>query len=121
MIERNWGRILTVGSVQEAKPHPDMVIYSALKAAQTLMVQNLAKQFAPHGVTINNLAPGVINTDRARARLTDPAYVNKVLSWIPAGHIGEAEDCAGAALLLCSDAGRYITGQSLFVDGGMSL
>jgi NAD(P)-dependent dehydrogenase (short-subunit alcohol dehydrogenase family) len=121
MIERNWGRILTVGSVQEAKPHPDMVIYSALKAAQTLMVQNLAKQFAPHGVTVNNLAPGVINTDRSRARLTDPAYVNKVLSWIPAGHIGEAEDCAGAALLLCSDAGRYITGQSLFVDGGMSL
>ena len=121
MIERNWGRILTIGSVQEAKPHPEMVVYSALKAAQTLMVQNLAKQFAPHGVTVNNLAPGVINTDRSRARLTDPAYVNKVLSWIPAGHIGEPEDCAGAALLLCSEAGRYITGQNLFVDGGMSL
>lgn len=121
MIERNWGRILTIGSVQEANPHPEMVVYSALKAAQTLMVRNLAKQFAPHGVTVNNLAPGVINTDRSRARLTDPAYVNKVLSWIPAGHIGEPEDCAGAALLLCSEAGRYITGQNLFVDGGMGL
>ena len=85
------------------------------------MVRNLAKQYAPHGVTVNNLAPGVINTDRSRARLTDPAYVNKVLSWIPTGHIGEPEDCAGAALLLCSEAGRYITGQNLFVDGGMSL
>ena len=121
MIEHGWGRILTIGSVQEANPHPEMVVYSALKAAQTLMVRNLAKQFAPHGVTVNNLAPGVINTDRSRARLTDPAYVNKVLSWIPAGHIGEPEDCAGAALLLCSEGGRYITGQSLFVDGGMSL
>jgi len=121
MIDRRWGRILTIGSVQEANPHPEMVVYSALKAAQTLMVRNLAKQFAPHGVTVNNLAPGVINTDRSRARLTDPAYVNKVLSWIPAGHIGEPEDCAGAALLLCSEAGRYITGQNLFVDGGMSL
>lgn len=121
MIERKWGRIVTIGSVQEAQPHPDMVVYSALKAAQTLMVKNLAKQFAPHGVTVNNLAPGVINTDRARARLTDPAYIEKVLSWIPAGTIGEPEDCAGAALLLCSEAGRYITGQNLYADGGMSL
>ena len=121
MIERQWGRILTIGSVQEAVPHPDMVVYSALKAAQTLMVQNLARQFAPHGVTVNNLAPGVINTDRSRARLTNLAYVEKVLAKIPTGNIGEPEDCAGAALLLCSDAGRYITGQNLYVDGGMSL
>ncbi|MFM8716402.1 MAG: SDR family NAD(P)-dependent oxidoreductase [Spartobacteria bacterium] len=121
MLERGWGRIVTVGSVQEAKPHPQMVVYAALKAAQTSMVRNLAKQFAPRGVTVNSLAPGVINTDRSRARLTDPAYVQTVLSWIPAGSIGEASDCAGAALLLCSDAGRYITGQSLFIDGGMSL
>jgi NAD(P)-dependent dehydrogenase (short-subunit alcohol dehydrogenase family) len=121
MLERGWGRIVTVGSVQEAKPHPQMVVYAALKAAQTSMVRNLAKQFAPRGVTVNNLAPGVINTDRSRARLTDPAYVQTVLSWIPAGSIGQPSDCAGAALLLCSDAGRYITGQSLFIDGGMSL
>lgn len=121
MLERKWGRIVTIGSVQEAQPHPEMVVYSALKAAQTLMVQNFAKQFAPHGVTVNNLAPGVINTDRSRERLTDPAYIEKVLSWIPAGAIGEPEDCAGAALLLCSEAGRYITGQNLFIDGGMSL
>ncbi len=121
MLERKWGRILAIGSVQEAQPHPEMVVYSALKAAQTLMVKNLAKQFAPHGVTVNNLAPGVIDTDRSRARLTDPAYIEKVLSWIPAGTIGEPEDCAGAAVLLCSEAGRYITGQNLFVDGGMSL
>jgi NAD(P)-dependent dehydrogenase (short-subunit alcohol dehydrogenase family) len=96
-------------------------VYSALKSAQTTMVRNLAKQFAPHRVTVNNLAPGVILTDRSLARLEDPAYREKVLSWIPAQYFGEAEDCAGAALLLCSEAGRYITGQSYTVDGGMSL
>jgi len=121
MIERRWGRLVTVGSVQESKPRPDMVVYSALKAAQTLMVRNLAKQFAPHGVTVNNTAPGVINTDRSRARLTDQSYIDKVLSWIPAGVLGEPEDCAGVAVLLCSEAGRNITGQNVYVDGGMSL
>lgn len=121
MLERGWGRILTIGSVQEAKPHPEMVVYAALKAAQTLMVKNLAKQFAPKGVTVNNLAPGVIDTDRSRERLTTEEYRRKVLSWIPANELGTSEDCAGAALLLCSEAGRYITGQNLFVDGGMSL
>ncbi len=121
MLERKWGRILTIGSVQEAKPHPQMVVYSALKAAQSLMVRNLAKQFASQGVTVNNLAPGVINTDRSKVRLVDEEYRAKVLANIPAGHLGEPEDCAGAALLLCSDAGRYITGANVFVDGGMSL
>ncbi len=121
MCERRWGRILTVGSVQEAKPNPAMLVYAASKCAQTSMALNLAKQLAPQGVTVNNLAPGVIDTDRTRERIVDEAYRQRVMTWIPAGRIGDAEDCAGAALLLCSDAGRYITGQNLFIDGGMSL
>ncbi len=121
MCERKWGRLLTIGSVQEARPHPQMLVYSSLKHAQTGLVLSLAKQLAPHGVTANNLAPGVIDTDRTRERLTDPAYVQRVIDAIPAGRLGTPDDCAGAALLLCSEAGRYITGQNLFVDGGMSL
>lgn len=121
MLDRKWGRILTVGSVQEAKPHPDMVVYAATKAAQTSMVRNFAKQFARYGVTVNNLAPGVIDTDRNRLRLADPAYAAKVLAAIPADRFGAPEDCAGTALLLCSEAGAYITGQSIHVDGGMGL
>ena len=116
-----WGRILSIGSVQEAKPHPDMLVYAASKAAQTLMIQNLARQLAPDGITANNLAPGVVETDRNVEALADPAYAEKVRSWIPAGKFGSPDDCAGAALLLCSEAGRYITGQNLFVDGGMGL
>ena len=121
MLERGWGRILTLGSVQELRPHPDMVVYAATKCAQTSMVHNLAKQFAASGVTVNNLAPGVIPTERSATRLADPAYAERVRAAIPAGCFGTPEDCAGAALLLCSEAGRYITGQTIFVDGGMSL
>jgi NAD(P)-dependent dehydrogenase (short-subunit alcohol dehydrogenase family) len=121
MQERGWGRILTVGSVQESKPHPDMLVYAATKCAQTSMTRSLARQLAPHGITVNNLAPGVIGTDRNVGRLADEAYKQIVLSKIPAARIGEPEDCAGTALLLCSEAGRYLTGQNIYVDGGMSL
>lgn len=121
MLERGWGRILTLGSVQEAVPHPEMAVYAASKAAQANLVRNLAKQFAGRGVTVNNLAPGVIGTPRNDDALADPAYLARVMSGIPAGRIGTVEDCVGIALLLCSEHGAYLTGQTLFVDGGMSL
>ena len=121
MIENNWGRIVTVGSVQEAKPHKDMLIYSALKSAQTCMVMNLAKQFAPFGVTVNNVAPGVIDTPRNTDALSDEEYKAKVLLGIPCGFAGESEDCTAQTLLLCSEEGRYITGENIFIDGGMKL
>ncbi|MEI8244298.1 MAG: SDR family oxidoreductase, partial [Lentisphaerota bacterium] len=118
--ERKWGRVLSIGSVQQKKPHRDMLIYAATKAAQTNMVQNLAVQVAPFGVTVNNLAPGVIVTDRNSVQMSDQTICETVLKKIPAGFIGQSEDCVGAAVLLCSDAGRYITGQDFYVDGGMS-
>lgn len=121
MKERKWGRILAIGSVQQGKPHPHMLVYAASKAAQMSLISNLARQLAPDGITANNLAPGVILTDRNTEALADSAYADKVRASIPLGHFGEATDCAGAALLLCSEAGRYITGQNLYVDGGMGL
>ena len=121
MQEKGWGRIITIGSVQERKPHPDMLVYSASKAAQTNMVQSLALQLAKDGVTVNNVAPGVIYTDRNMGVLQDPDYARKVMDSIPVGFYGNPEDCAGMVRLLCSDAGRYITGQSIYVDGGKSV
>ena len=121
MEEHHWGRIITIGSVQQAKPHPDMIVYAASKAAQLSMVRNLAKQLAPEGITVNNMAPGVINTDRNTKALSDEGYYKNVVGNIPAGIIGNVEDCVGAVLLLCSEAGRYITGEDWFVDGGMHL
>lgn len=121
MKEKGWGRIVTIGSVQEAKPHPDMLVYSSSKAAQTNMVKSLATQLAPFGITVNNVAPGVIYTDRNKEALSDENYAKKVTDTIPVGFYGTPEDCAPTVSLLCSDEGRYITGQSIYVDGGKSL
>lgn len=121
MTQRRWGRILTIGSVQQTRPHFDMAIYAASKCAQMSLVTNLAGQLAPVGITINNLAPGVIMTDRNTEALADPIYAERVRAKIPLGRFGEPRDCSGAALLLCSEAGSYITGQNIHVDGGMAL
>lgn len=121
MKKKGWGRIVTIGSVQEAKPHPDMLVYSASKAAQTNMVQSLSLQLAKYGITVNNVAPGVIYTDRNVEALSDPEYAKKVTDSIPVGFYGEPEDCTGIVSLLCGEEGRYITGQNIFVDGGKSV
>ena len=121
MKEQKWGRIVTIGSVQERKPHPDMLIYAASKAAQTNMVQSLALQLAGDGITVNNVAPGVIDTDRNKEALSDPDYAAKVAASIPLGFYGTPEDMTGIVSLLCSEQGRYITGQNIFVDGGKSV
>jgi NAD(P)-dependent dehydrogenase (short-subunit alcohol dehydrogenase family) len=121
MAARGFGRLIAIGSVQEKVPHPDMLVYGALKAAQTHMIRNLAHQLAPSGVTCNVIAPGVIATERSRAALADPERRAAVVRAVPAGRIGLPEDCAGAALLLASDAGAYVTGAVIPVDGGMSI
>ena len=121
MIENQWGRIITIGSVQEKKPHPDMLVYAASKAAQTNMAVSLAAQLAQYGITVNNIAPGVINTDRNKEALSDLDYAKKVTAGIPVGFYGEPEDISGIVSLLCSERGSYITGQSIFVDGGKSI
>lgn len=121
MKAAGWGRIVTIGSVQEAKPHPDMLIYSASKAAQTNMMRSLSLQLAAAGITVNNVAPGVIDTDRNRDALSDPVYARRVMDSIPVGFYGKPDDCAGMVSLLCSEDGRYITGQSIYIDGGKSV
>ncbi|MCQ2445354.1 MAG: SDR family oxidoreductase [Clostridia bacterium] len=121
MKAKKWGRIITIGSVQEAKPHPDMLVYSSSKAAQTNMVESLALQLAGDNITVNNVAPGVIYTDRNVEALSDPVYAQKVSASIPLGFYGEPADVAPTVALLASDDGRYITGQSIFVDGGKSI
>lgn len=121
MKQAGWGRVITIGSVQEAKPHPDMLVYSASKAAQTNMAISLSLQLAEFGITVNNVAPGVIYTDRNVEALADPEYAKKVTDSIPVKFYGQPEDCAGIVSLLCSEDGRYITGQSIYVDGGKSV
>ncbi len=121
MQKQRWGRIITIGSVQQRKPHKDMLVYAATKSAQENMVRNLAKQLAPFGIGVNNVAPGVIETPRNYEALADREYAKQVLNGIPAGYAGQTQDCTGLVLLLCSDAGRYISGEDIYIDGGMKL
>lgn len=121
MKKQNWGRIVTIGSVNEKKPIPKLMAYSMSKAAQANMMLSLSLQLAEYGITVNNVAPGVIYTDRNVEALSDPEYAKKVSNSIPVGFYGQPEDCAGIVSLLCSEEGRYITGQNIFVDGGKGL
>ncbi len=121
MAERGFGRLIAIGSIQQVREHPEMLVYAASKAALESMTRNIARQVAASGVTCNVLAPGAIATARNRETLADPAYRAAVLARIPAHRLGTPEDCAEAALFLASDAARYITGTTLFVDGGMHL
>jgi NAD(P)-dependent dehydrogenase (short-subunit alcohol dehydrogenase family) len=116
MGERGWGRVLTIGSVQQVLPHPAMMVYAGTKAAQLNWAMNLARQFGGRGVTVNNLAPGAILTARNRDQMAREGAT--LTQRIPVGRLGTPDDLVGAALLLCSDAGRYITGGNLYVDGG---
>ena len=94
---------------------------STAKAAQYKLVKNIAPYIASYGITINNVAPGAIETPRTIDELQDDNFKNKIESLIPCGYIGKPKDVSPCVLLLCSDEGRYITGSEILVDGGMSL
>ena len=121
MEKKSWGRIVTVGSVNQYNQHPELSIYGVTKAAQKKMTENFAPLFAPYGITINNIAPGCIETPRNKEALSDEVLKQKIIDSIPCGYIGQAEDISPAVLLLCSEEGRYITGSEIIIDGGMHL
>lgn len=121
MKEKGWGRIVTIGSVNQYNNHPELLLYGATKAAQMKLVQGVAKSLAPFGITVNNIAPGAILTPRNDEALADKEFYEKVVSSIPVGYVGDPKDMNGAALLLCSDEGKYITGSEIIADGGMHL
>jgi NAD(P)-dependent dehydrogenase (short-subunit alcohol dehydrogenase family) len=122
MKERGWGRVLTIGSINETRPEPDLAVYAALKSAQHNLAINLARDYAAHGVTVNNLSPGLVVTERNRWRREDAAKWAEIqrLS-APMQRAGLPAEMAGAALLLCSEAGSFITGADLQATGGRHL
>lgn len=121
MKNQRFGRIVTIGSVNQYRQNPQLMVYAATKSAQMNFVQTMARELAGFGITVNNIAPGVILTPRNEEVLSDEEYKLKLYSKIPMGYGGTPEDIAPAALLLCSDEGRYITGTDTIIDGGMHL
>lgn len=121
MKNQHFGRIVMIGSVNQYKQNPQLMVYAATKSAQMNFVQTMAREFAGDGITVNNIAPGVILTPRNKKALCDEQYRMNVYSKIPMGFGGTPEDIAPQVLLLCSDEGRYITGTDIIIDGGMHL
>ena len=121
MKKKKWGRIINISSLHELQPTGYSSVYSISKGGLFMMMREMAVEFSKFGLTINNIAPGAIRTDMNKAVLSDAAYEQKVIANIPAGFIGLPEDIAGAAVFLASDYARYITGSSLYVDGGLVL
>ena len=122
MAERGWGRVLTMGSIQQANPMIELAVYAGLKSAQYNLVVNLSRQFIKTGVTINNISPGLIETDRNRFRRVNPADWEAMIERSsPMGRAGQPEDLVGTALVLCSDAGSFISGANFNVTGGADL
>ncbi len=121
MKEKGFGRIVAIGSVNVYRNHPELTVYSATKCAVESLIRNIAKQAAPFGVTLNSVSPGAVATPRNRAIYDDPEKRRAVEKNIPVGRFGLPGDIVGAVMMLCSDAGAYITGTDIVIDGGMRL
>ena len=121
MKAKGWGRVINISSVHEIKPTGFCAPYSMSKGGLFMMMREMALEFSPFGITVNNLAPGAIRTDMNRQVLSDPAYEARVIAKTPARMIGEPEDISRAVVFLASPAARFITGTTLFVDGGLTL
>ena len=121
MIERKSGSIIIVSSIGGLRGSPVIGAYCISKAADMQLARNLAVEFGPHNVRVNCIAPGLIKTDFARALWEDADMLKERMSTTPMRRIGEPDEIAGAAVFLASQAGSYVTGQSLVVDGGVTI
>lgn len=113
------GRIINISSIHEELAFPHFTSYCASKGALKMMTRNLSVELGPLGITINNVAPGAIETPINKALLNDPSKLEPLLKNIPLGYLGQPEDVASVVAFLASDDARYITGSTLVVDGGL--
>jgi glucose 1-dehydrogenase len=113
------GRVINISSVHEELPFPHFTSYCASKGGVKMMMRNLAIELAPLGITVNNVAPGAIETPINAKLLNDPKLLQPLLANIPLHRLGKPSDVAGAVAFLASADADYITGATIFVDGGL--
>ena len=121
MAERKDGTIIVISSIAGLKGTDDIGMYGVSKAADMALARNLAVRWGEHNIRINTIAPGLIRTDFAKALWEDPERRAAVEAAYPLRRIVDPDDIAGVAVFLAADAGRYITGQTIVVDGGATV
>jgi gluconate 5-dehydrogenase len=121
MVGQRYGRMVFVSSVSGLLAHPDHAPYAATKGGMNQLLRVMAREWAPHGVTVNAVAPGYIETDLTKAYLDTGNHRESLESLVPAGRLGRPEEVADAVTFLASDRARFITGQVLYIDGGRTL
>jgi glucose 1-dehydrogenase len=114
------GKIINLSSVHEDLPFPHFTSYCASKGGMKMVTRNLSIELAPYGITINNIAPGAIETPINTSLLHDPAKLKALLENIPLARLGKTSDVAGVAAFLASADADYITGTTIVVDGGLT-
>ena len=120
MRERRWGRIIYIGSSALKTPIPNVALSNAFRAGVLGALKSLSLGVAADGVTVNTLAPGRIETERAKTIYGDPAVRARQIALIPAGRFGEPDEFGPVVAFLAGEPARYVTGTTIAVDGGLS-
>jgi NAD(P)-dependent dehydrogenase (short-subunit alcohol dehydrogenase family) len=118
MLQRKYGRIVSLGSVSSLLGHPYHAPYAASKGGIAIMTKALATEWAPLGVTVNAIGPAYTETPLISELTADRVAQEQIIATIPMGRLGKVDDIVGAAVFLCSESSRFITGQTLYIDGG---
>lgn len=120
MVKHRYGRIINIGSVTSVFGYAGLAPYGASRGGVRQLTMSLADDWGKHGITVNCLAPGWFRTEQNKMLYEDKEWVEYLVDRIPAKRPGEPHDLDGAVVFLASEASRYITGQTLLVDGGIS-
>jgi NAD(P)-dependent dehydrogenase (short-subunit alcohol dehydrogenase family) len=118
MLSRGYGRIISIGSVSSLMGHPQHAPYAATKGGVAIMTKAMATEWATKGVTVNAIGPAYTVTGLITELMNNPVKYRELIETIPMGRLGKPEDIVGAAVYLASDAASFVTGQTIFVDGG---
>lgn len=118
MMEQKGGRIINITTVGAEKAELGMAAYGSSKAALKMLTRCMAREWAPFGILVNAVGPTLTRTEFSRPLWSNPELAKHVAAAIPLGRIAEPEDIVGAVLFLASDAASFITGQTIYVDGG---